>query len=142
MLPQPTLPDEVHARKVTEIMVRYFRATGATWTALRDASGLSESTYLRGLTWAIARKWIVGGGAKGQRYYLNPEEGNWVDAANSGTIRNKSLEVISGGNPGGNGHFGGNPGGNLGGNLTKERADRLICLIDAAIKHAGGQKKH
>ena len=57
-------------------MVKEFPPYGATWAELKKKSGLKPTAYKRAFNWATERKWLVGGGKRGELYYLNPD-GSW-----------------------------------------------------------------
>jgi hypothetical protein len=80
---QPAAPsvvksDEIHARKLVEVMLTHF-PQGATQAELEKASGMSEGTFNRGFKWARDAEWLTGGGGRNQRYQLNPN-GSWKAA--------------------------------------------------------------
>jgi hypothetical protein len=57
-------------------MVKEFQPYGATWAELMHKSGSKPTSYKRAFNLAITRKWFVGGGKRGELYYLNPD-GCW-----------------------------------------------------------------
>jgi hypothetical protein len=65
-----------HARQLVRIMAKHF-PDGATSSQLQKQSGMTESTFGRARKYAVEDvKWIVGGGARGKLYNLNPD-GSW-----------------------------------------------------------------
>jgi hypothetical protein len=57
-------------------MAKEFQPYGATWAELMHKSGSKPASYKRAINLAIARKWFVGGGKRGEAYHLNPD-GSW-----------------------------------------------------------------
>ena len=76
ILKQPIDEMERPARTLVELMVKDFQPNGATWTRLKDKSGMSPTSFKRAFNWATDAEWFVGGGKKGQPYNLNPN-GCW-----------------------------------------------------------------
>jgi hypothetical protein len=64
------------ARQLVVLMVQEFQPYGATWAELRKKSGLKPTAYKRAFNFATERKWLVGGGGRGELYCLNPD-GCW-----------------------------------------------------------------
>jgi hypothetical protein len=64
------------ARELVMLMAKEFQPYGATWAELMHKSGSKPTSYKRAFNLAIARKWFVGGGKRGEAYYLNPD-GCW-----------------------------------------------------------------
>ena len=64
------------ARELVVLMVKEFQPYGATWAELMHKSGLKPTAYKRAFNFAMERKWFVGGGKRGEPYYLNPD-GSW-----------------------------------------------------------------
>jgi hypothetical protein len=81
-------------------MAKEFQLYGATWAELMHKSGLKPTSYKRAFNLAIARKWFVGGGRRGEAYHLNPD-GSWRAALgplNSAVDQSNSHpEIRSGG---------------------------------------------
>jgi hypothetical protein len=80
---QPVAPsavksDEIHARKLVEVMLAQF-PDGATQTELETASGMTEGTFNRGFRWAREAEWLIGGGGRNLKWRLNPN-GSWKAA--------------------------------------------------------------
>jgi AAA domain len=85
ILNQKPSENEVHARTLVRIMVECFPEEGATSTELEEKSGMSNTTFKRGLGEARGRNWFVGGGGKGIRYLVNPD-GCWREAVGMKTV--------------------------------------------------------
>jgi hypothetical protein len=64
--------DEIHARELVQLMLVYF-PEGAIHGELKKASGMTEGTFNRAFRWARGSEWLVGGGGRKLRYYLNPD---------------------------------------------------------------------
>jgi len=64
------------ARELVVLMAKEFQPYGATWAELMHKSGSKPTSYKRAFNWAVDRKWFVGGGKRGELYYLNPD-GCW-----------------------------------------------------------------
>ena len=62
------------ARELVVLMAK--QPYGATWAELMHKSGSKPTSYKRAFNLAIARKWFVGGGKRGELYCLNPD-GSW-----------------------------------------------------------------
>jgi hypothetical protein len=81
-------------------MAKEFQPYGATWAELRDKSGLKPTAYKRAFNFATDRKWFVGGGKRGEPYYLNPD-GCWRTALGpsyrAAVERNSHSEIGSSG---------------------------------------------
>jgi hypothetical protein len=58
------------------LMAKEFQPYGATWAELKNKNGLKPTAYKRAFNFATDRKWFVGGGKRGELYYLNPD-GSW-----------------------------------------------------------------
>ena len=71
--------NEAHGRALVLVMFEHFEE-GTTYRELLRASGMSDYTFYRGLTYATKDKdWLVGGRGQGLRYKLNPS-GSWKAA--------------------------------------------------------------
>jgi len=76
IMSEPIDADERKARELVEIMVQHF-PDGATWSQLRDKSGMTVSTYKRAFACARRETWLVD--RKGRKgYNLNPD-GCWKE---------------------------------------------------------------
>ena len=64
------------ARQLVVLMAKEFQPYGATWSELRDKSGLKPTAYKVAFNYTRDRKWLIGGGGEGKPYYLNPD-GCW-----------------------------------------------------------------
>jgi hypothetical protein len=64
------------ARELVVLMAKEFQPYGATWAELMHKSGLKPTAYKRAFNFATERNWFVGGGRRGELYYLNPD-GSW-----------------------------------------------------------------
>ena len=64
------------ARELVVLMAKEFQPYGAIWAELMHKSGSKPTSYKRAFNLAIARKWFVGGGKRGELYCLNPD-GCW-----------------------------------------------------------------
>ena len=64
------------ARELVVLMAKEFQPYGATWAELMHKSGSKPTSYKRAFNFAMERKWFVGGGKRGELYYLNPD-GCW-----------------------------------------------------------------
>ena len=93
------------ARELVVLMAKEFQPYGATWAELKHKSGSKPTSYKRAFNLAIARKWFVGGGKRGELYYLNPD-GCWRAAlgpvpacrsADAAVKSNSHSDVRSGG---------------------------------------------
>jgi hypothetical protein len=98
--------DEQHARALVKVMVEHFSNEGATNSGLLKRSGMSASTFNRGLKWAVEKGWLVGGGGKGVPYQLNLD-GSWKEGLRFGiTITSTTPGPTGPGSDGSNnGHF-------------------------------------
>ena len=87
------------ARELVVLMAKEFQPYGATWAELKHKSGSKPTSYKRAFNLAIARKWFVGGGKRGELYCLNPD-GSWRAALGplnrAGIGSNSHSDVRSG----------------------------------------------
>jgi len=67
------------ARELVVLMAKEFQPYGATWAQLIHKSGLKPTAYKRAFNFATERKWLIGGGGRGELYCLNPD-GRWRTA--------------------------------------------------------------
>jgi hypothetical protein len=73
--------DKQHGRTLVAVMVQHF-PQGATNSQLEEQSGMKNSTFKRGLNYAKAQEWFVGGGGRNKRYNLNPN-GCWKSSGST-----------------------------------------------------------
>ena len=119
------------ARELVVLMAKEFQPYGATWAELQKKSGLKPTAYKRAFNFATDRKWFVGGGKRGEPYYLNPD-GCWRAALGpafrptDATEPNSHPEIRSGG-----------PDADLIQTLDpNSRIDSVVALASEAIRHA------
>ena len=80
------------ARQLVVLMAKEFQPYGATWSELRDKSGLKPTAYKAAFNYTRDRKWLIGGGGEGKPYYLNPD-GCWR-AALGPALNGPSLDLV------------------------------------------------
>jgi hypothetical protein len=92
ILNQPIEEAEGHARELVRIMLEDF-PDGATNAQFQKKSGMTASTFNRARGWAKGAGWLVGGGGRGVRYKLNPDE-SWKVAISSPALSLPSLPSL------------------------------------------------
>jgi len=81
------------ARELVVLMAKEFQPYGAIWAELMHKSGSKPTSYKRAFNLAIARKWFVGGGKRGELYCLNPD-GSWRAALGPVSARRSADAAV------------------------------------------------
>jgi hypothetical protein len=102
---------ENHGRTLVRVLSEHF-PVGATYTQLKDKSGLQKTTFISGLNCATnEKKWIVGGRGQRCRYLLNPD-GSWKAAVMAKEFQTQTgTEIQTGTGPQSTPYRGGGLGG-------------------------------
>ena len=97
IMSEPIDADERKARELVEIMVQHF-PDGATWSQLRDKSGMTVSTYKRAFACARRETWLVD--RKGRKgYNLKPDGCSKEKESESGSALGPRVHPYRGVDP-------------------------------------------
>jgi hypothetical protein len=116
------------------LMTKEFQPHGATWSELQKKSGLKPTAYKSAFNFATDRKWLVGGGKRGELYCLNPD-GSWRAALVPSTL---AARIGSGVHPEVRSV---RPDADLNQTLDpNSKIDRIVALASEAIRYVDQKK--